>query len=163
MSEPKDAPMKSAAFVYNDDGTVAWDKMWTNYCYLAREGGPPHRGTKLESKESDYGSQNYQDSVNEILRAIHLITLYKTSVEPGKIILHLHSKGMAKWFSDTINLENVECIQRGKEILLPVNDDFTLKEGVKNIVTVVGKAEHYWSLHKSPLGKLWIHITGKGF
>ena len=33
------APMRSAAFQYDADGRVAWDRMWGSFCDLAMAGG----------------------------------------------------------------------------------------------------------------------------
>jgi len=41
------APMGSAPMRYADDGRVAWDQMWTDFCDLALAGGPPHRDSVL--------------------------------------------------------------------------------------------------------------------
>ena len=40
---PTAAPMVGADLQYGDDGRVAWDEMWTDFCDLALAGGPPHR------------------------------------------------------------------------------------------------------------------------
>ena len=41
------APMAAAPMKYQPDGSVDWGNMWDSFCVLAREGGPPHRGTML--------------------------------------------------------------------------------------------------------------------
>ncbi len=159
----KNAPMKSAPFAYENDGKVAWDKMWDSYCYLAKEGGAPHRETMLRGKgeNNDLQSQNYQNAVKEILRAYKLLIPYR-SIErsAGWIGVKLYSKNMADWFRDIICSENVECKHEGKSILLPVNDDYRLEFEVKNLVTVIGKTYHYWHLHKSITDKLMIITVG---
>jgi len=43
--------MGAADLTYNEDGSVAWDEMWTGYCELALAGGPPHPGTLLAPVE----------------------------------------------------------------------------------------------------------------
>jgi sirohydrochlorin cobaltochelatase len=163
-SADKSKPMSSAPFVYNEDGSVAWDKMWTSYCYLAKEGGPPHRDTMLKSKNAgnDLGSEPYKQAVKEILRAYSLLIPYKSfDNKDGWVGIKLLSKGMAKWFSGVINSENVECKQEGKFIFLPVNDDFSLEKEIKNDVTVVGKAYHYWKWHYTDFEKLMVIVFGK--
>ena len=37
--------MGAAPLQRDDDGQVAWDRMWQGFCELALAGGPPHRGT----------------------------------------------------------------------------------------------------------------------
>ena len=41
--------MGSASLKYGSDGKVAWDEIWDSFCDLAMAGGPPHKGTLLES------------------------------------------------------------------------------------------------------------------
>lgn len=160
----KNAPMKSAPLAYESNGEVAWDKMWDSYCYLAKEGGPPHRDTVLKGRKenNDFDSKNYKDAVIEILRAYKLLVPYKSYEKDSKgwIIVKLYSKNMAAWYADIINSENIECKQYGKEIHLPVNDDYSLEKEIKNLVTVLGKAYHYWKLHKTTTEKLLIISVG---
>lgn len=159
----KNAPMAAAPLVFSDDGRVAWNLMWDEFCYLAVEGGPPHRGTMLRGKgdANDTSSTLYTDAVAEILRAFGLLIPFKAeSIRPGWIAVHLWSGQMAAWYERIILAENVECRRDGKIILLPVNDDFTLKNETKNVVTVVAKAYHYWALHRNLWEKLWIILVG---
>ena len=46
----KRAPMAAAPIKYQLDGSVDWGDMWDSFCVLAREGGPPHRGTMLQAQ-----------------------------------------------------------------------------------------------------------------
>lgn len=157
----KNAPMSSAPFVYETDGTVAWNKMWNTFCYLAVEGGPPHRGTKLigRGKANDPSQKKYTDAVAEIIRAYKLLIPYKaTHHATGWITIKLHTANMARWFATIINEENVECKREGNIIFLPVNDDYVLEKEIKNVVTVVTKAYHYWRDHRVILEKLLIML-----
>ena len=36
-----------------------------------------------------------------------------------------------------------------------------LEKEIKNVVTVVAKATHYWTLHRSWFTKMLIHLTGR--
>jgi hypothetical protein len=159
----KNVPMSSAPFIYDSDGKPAWDKMWDAYCNLAAEGGPPHRGEMLRSKgtANNFNSDQYKYAVSEIERAFGQIIPYKfESTNNGYIKVTLKNKNMAKWFSDIINKENVECQVKDADIFLPVNDDFTLEKEIKNVVTVMGKAFHYWSRHRNWFEKLSINQFG---
>lgn len=71
------APMGAAPLRYADDGQVAWDEMWTNFCDLALAGGPSHRGTLLEpvaSEEVKANQDAYERVVAEIERGLRLVT-----------------------------------------------------------------------------------------
>jgi sirohydrochlorin cobaltochelatase len=157
----KNIPMSSAPFVYNDQGQIAWDKMWDAFCVLAKEGGPPHREILLQHKQNNNRStKQYNESSDEIIRAYKLLVPYKAELIPDFVKVSLYTPNMAKWFADIINTENVECRVDKKTILLPINDDYTLKE-TKNIVTVLAKAFHYWKLHRSWFAKMMIHLIGQ--
>lgn len=163
ISASKNMPMSSAPFIYDENGKVAWDKMWDSYCDLAIEGGPPHRNEKLISKGSnnDLNSVGYRKAVSEVLRAFSLIIPYKhVSTDKGLVEIILPNSNVANWFCQIINSENVECNVEGNKIYLPVNDDFTLEKEIKNVVTVVGKAFHYWSRHRNWFEKALIGYFG---
>ena len=60
-------PMSSAPLRYQDDGSVDWGRHVDSFCELARDGGPPHRGTLLEAGPIvDSNSPAYQAAVREI-------------------------------------------------------------------------------------------------
>jgi sirohydrochlorin cobaltochelatase len=163
-NELKNIPMASAPFVYNDDGSVAWEKMWEGYCDLAIEGGPAHRDSLLKSKgtANNVADEKYIWAIDEILRALRLITPYRVEhAGPGWIRLQMKTGHKANLFKTVIEKENVEARQEGKILFVPVNDDFTLEKEIKNVVTVVGKAQHYWSRHRTWGEKFVIHLTGK--
>ncbi len=164
-SEPKNAPMASAPFVYNDKGEVMWNQMWDNFCVLAKEGGPPHRDTLLKGKGIDktkIATPEYEYIIDQTMRGLSMVTHYTAQFrENGCIEMWLKSPNQAKWFADIINSENVECKIKGRSIFLPLNYDFTLEKEIKNVVTVVAKAEHYWKNHRTTFSKLVIHLFGK--
>jgi sirohydrochlorin cobaltochelatase len=153
------APMAAAPFVYNEDQTVAWDRMWDTFCVLASAGGPPHRGTMLHAQtDADPTSPGYRVAAAEIVRGVHLVSgLRAEPAEPGWIAVECAGVGMARWLSEQIVQENVASFQRGACFYLPVGEQFTLKGEVKNVITAVAKTTHYWNEHlpaaiKSSLG-----------
>lgn len=162
--QDKAKPMAAAPIVYDDSGKVAWDKMWDSYCNLAKEGGPSHRGKDqsiIKKSHITPETEEYRAAMNEALRGVGLIVPYKLSEDnDGWITLELETSNKAKWFNEVINEENVEAKQNGKTILLPINDDFDVTHDVKSIITVVGKAHHYWKIHRSWFSKLIINIFG---
>jgi hypothetical protein len=161
---PKNAPMSSAPFVYDEKGEVQWDKMWSTFCVLAKDGGPAHRETVLKSRgaQNNVHSENYIFAVQEIIRAIQKVSGYKAwDAGSGWIGVPMFSKNMAKWFAEIITLENVECRADGKAIYLPVNDDFKLDKEIKNVVTVIAKSADYWKYHKGDFSKIIVHLFGK--
>ncbi len=159
----KNIPMSAAPYVYDEIGAIAWDKMWNNFCILAKEGGPPHRGTKLafKSDNTTNTTDNYIEATKEITRAYKQLIPYAFQFnKQGNVEIKLTTPNMAKWFADIINSENVSCAQNQNTITLPVNDDFTSAE-IKNIVTVTAKVHHYWKNHRTWFAKLVIHLTSK--
>jgi hypothetical protein len=71
------APMGTAPMRYTDEGQVAWDQMWTDFCELALAGGPPHRDTLLEPvapEEVKVDQDDYERVVSEIERGLRLVT-----------------------------------------------------------------------------------------
>lgn len=143
------APMSSAPMVYNDDGSVAWEQMWTTFCVLASAGGPPHRGELLCAPASvDTDSAAYRWVVDEIIRGIHLVSgLRAAPATPGWVVVDCKSAAQAHWLSEQINQENVECRWRGKVFFVPAAAHFTLKGEIKNVITAVAKTTHYWGAH----------------
>ncbi|HHW87113.1 MAG TPA: hypothetical protein GX400_12995 [Chloroflexi bacterium] len=145
------APMASAPMVYNDDGSVAWERMWTTFCELASVGGPPHRGELLQAPTgANANSSAYRQVVHEIIRGIQLVSgLHAAPATPGWIAIECLSSAQARWLSEQINQENVECHWCGKEIFVPAAANFTLKGEIKNVITAVAKTTHYWDAHVS--------------
>ncbi|MEO7912211.1 MAG: hypothetical protein ABIV47_21415 [Roseiflexaceae bacterium] len=145
----KRAPMAAAPIKYQPDGSVDWGDMWDSFCVLAREGGPPHRGTMLQAQpDADIASAGYRFAVEEICRGIAAVSgLRATAVRPGWITVECRSAGMARWLTESIQQENVEAQAEQTRLLLPVGDYFTLKGEIKNVITAVAKTTHYWGEH----------------
>src|SRR6185437_790727 len=71
------APMGTAPMRYTEEGQVAWDQMWTDFCDLALAGGPPHRDTLLEPvapEDIKANPEAYERVVAEIERGLRLVT-----------------------------------------------------------------------------------------
>jgi sirohydrochlorin cobaltochelatase len=141
--------MAAAPMVYNDDGSVAWERMWTTFCELASAGGPPHRGELLRSpRHANVESAAYRRVVAEITRGIRLVSeLDAAASEPGWIAVECTSASQACWLSEQINQENVESRWAGKRLFVPAGEHFTVKGEVKNVITAVAKTTHYWDEH----------------
>ena len=146
------APMGTAPMRYTEEGQVAWDEMWTDFCDLALAGGPPHRDTLLEPVPPDEVKadiENYARVVSEIERGWRLVTGLPTvrSEKPGWVGLQCDDEEMALWMLRTIVVENV-CVRReGKIVYLPAGPAFRLDKEIKNVITVVAKTHHYWTEH----------------
>ena len=146
------APMGIAPMRYADDGQVAWDEMWTDFCDLALAGGPSHRGTLLEPvspEEVKADQDGYERVVAEIERGLHLVTGLPIvrSESLGWVGLHCIDEEMALWLLRAIIVENV-CVRReGTILFLPAGPAFVLEKEIKNVITVVAKTHHYWTEH----------------
>lgn len=151
MTEHKDkaAPMASAPMQYRENGEVAWGEMWENFCALALEGGPPHRGERLKAQPvPDTHSPTYQLAVQEIVRGIQEVSgLSATEVRPGWIGVTCPSGAMAGWLAEAIGAEQVEAHAEANLLLVPVGDYYTVKGEIKNVITAVAKTTHYWGDH----------------
>ncbi len=138
--------------IYNDDGEVAWDQMWTTFCDLALAGGPPHRDTLLEPvpPEAVMADQEaYGRVVGEIERGLRLVTGLPTirSKNPGWVGLDCQEEQAALWLLRAIVVENI-CVRReGNVLYFPAGPAFRLEKEIKNVVTVVAKTYHYWTEH----------------
>ncbi len=147
------APMGSAPMRYADDGRVAWDHMWTDFCDLALAGGPPHRDSVLgpvDPGEALASPDDYARVVAEIERGLRLVTGLRIAREtsPGWVGLECGDEDMAQWLSCAIEVENVVARRDGGTLLLPAGPRFTLDKEIKNVVTVVAKTHHYWLEHR---------------
>ena len=146
------APMGTAPMRYTENGQVAWDEMWTDFCDLALAGGPPHRDTLLEPVSPDEVRavmESYERVVFEIERGWQLVTGLSTvrSEKLGWIGLQCHNEEMALWILRAIVVENV-CVRREGTILyLPAGPAFRIDKEIKNVITVVAKTHHYWTEH----------------
>ncbi len=145
-------PMGTAPMRYTEEGLVAWDEMWTDFCDLALAGGPPHRDTLLEPVPPDEVKadlENYERVVSEIERGWRLVTGLPTvrSEKLGWVGLQCKDEEMALWILRAIVVENV-CVRReGNVLYLPAGPAFRLDMEIKNVITVVAKTHHYWTEH----------------
>jgi hypothetical protein len=146
------APMGTAPMRYTDEGQVAWDQMWTDFCELALAGGPPHRDTLLEPvapEEIKADQDDYERVVSEIERGLRLVTGLSTvrSKNAGWVGLNCKDEQEALWLLRAIVVENI-CVRReGTVLYLPAGPAFRLEKEIKNVVTVVAKTYHYWTEH----------------
>jgi hypothetical protein len=146
------APMGSAPMRYNQQGEVAWDQMWTDFCDLALAGGPPHRGTLLEpvrAEEVWESPEQYRRVVAEIERGLRLVSNLPlvTSEQVGWVGVECQDEQMALWLLRAIIVENVSVRREEKLLFLPAGPNFQLEKEIKNVITVVAKTYHYWSEH----------------
>jgi hypothetical protein len=153
------APMGSAPMRYDEQGQVAWDQMWTDFCDLALAGGPPHRGTLLEPaspEEVRANSADYARVIAEIERGLRLVSgLPIVRVEqPGWIGVQCHDEQMALWLLRAVLVENVCARREGRVLLLPVGPAFQLEKEIKNVITVLAKTFHYWTEHVNTVSLL---------
>jgi hypothetical protein len=144
--------MGSASLKYDSESQVAWDKIWTHYCDLALAGGPPHRGSLLESvtpEEANAEPAGYDLVVQELLRGIHLTTGLEPQRSPhlGWVYVPCESLGMAAWLLRAIMAENVFVKLEGSGLLLPAGPTYRIPKEVKNVVVSLAKTYHYWSDH----------------
>lgn len=146
------APMGAAALRFDPDGAVAWDRMWQEFCELALAGGPPHRGTLLEPgprEEALADPARYAAVLRQLERGIRMVTGLEVVVDgpPGWVGVACTSEEMAIWLMRAIVVENVMARREGRILYLPASPRFKLSEEVRNVVTVVAKAHHYWTQH----------------
>jgi hypothetical protein len=148
------APMGTAPMRYDEAGQVAWDEMWTTFCDLALDGGPPHRGDLLEPaapEEIRADQEGYERVLGDIERGLSMVTPLPVvrSEKLGWIGLRCGDEEMALWMLRAIAVENV-CVRREGDVLyLPVGPAYRLEKEIKNVITVVAKTHHYWSEHLS--------------
>ncbi|MEL6150276.1 MAG: sirohydrochlorin chelatase, partial [Chloroflexota bacterium] len=151
-SVPSAAPMGAVGLKFADDGSVAWNEIWTDFCDLALAGGPPHRGNLLEPVAPDAvlaNPEGYRQTLAELERGLTMVTGLETveSEAPGWIGLACDSEDMALWLLRAIVVENIMVRREGNVLYFPAGPDFRLEKEVKNIVTVVAKTAHYWQEH----------------
>lgn len=148
------APMGASSLIYDNNGLVAWNQMWTDFCDLALAGGPPHRGTLLEPvspAEIQADPDGYEQVITEIERGLRLVTTCPTirSQTPGWVGLVCDDETMALWLLRAIVVENV-CVRReGVILFFPAGPAFQLDKEIKNVITVVAKTYHYWTEHQN--------------
>jgi sirohydrochlorin cobaltochelatase len=144
--------MGSASLYRDSEGQVPWDKIWTSFCDLAMAGGPPHRGTLLESVDIEKVKQSpeeYRAVVAELRRGIRLASGLDTfeSDSLGWVGVQCESEAMAAWLLRAILVENVIVRREGAKLYLPAGPDFRVEREIKNVITSVAKTVHYWKSH----------------
>ncbi len=149
---PTASPMGAASLQYADDGSVAWNEIWTDFCDLALAGGPPHRGKLLEPVhplDIEANMEGYHQTLKELERGLQMVTGLPTveSTQLGWIGLECANEEMALWLLRAIVVENITVRREGRVLYFPAGHDFRLEKEIKNIITVVAKANHYWQEH----------------
>lgn len=149
------APMGgAAALVYDDDGRVAWDRIWADFCDLALAGGPPHRETMLEAPAPEAVAADpagYDRAMAEVTRALAMVTGWnaRPANVPGWAELVCPDEEAASWLERAILAENVRAGRAGALLRLPAGPDFTIEAQIKNVITATAKAHHYWAEHRA--------------
>jgi sirohydrochlorin cobaltochelatase len=148
------ASMRSAPLAYDEEGRVAWDRVWRSFCDLALAGGPPHRGTLLEPPSRDEVLARPSDSarvVAEIGRGLSMVTRLPvvTDSAPGWVGLACTDEEMAVWLLRAIVVENVSVRREGATLFLPAGPNYTIEKEIKNVITAVAKTHHYWTEHRT--------------
>lgn len=148
------APMAAAPILYREDGEVDWGQMWTTFCALALEGGPPHRSADTyipPQPAADPQHPRYAWAAAEICRGIAEASGLRASpAEPGWIAVECAAPGQAGWLAAAIEEERVAARADGERLLVPVAESFQLKGEIKSVITVVAKTSHYWNEHLPP-------------
>ncbi len=144
--------MGSAGLKYASDGKVAWNEMWATFCDLAMAGGPPHKGTLLEPgtrAEIDAQPDRYREVLEEVCRGVYMVTgsPVNPSPIPGWVRVDCASQGMSDWLVRAILMENVSARREGAAVNLPAGPGYRVEKEIKNVVTCIAKASHYWSGH----------------
>lgn len=165
-------PMRSAPWVYDDDGRVAWDRMWEGFCDLAMAGGPPHKGRWLGPASAAAiaaAPEQYETVVEEVRRGIALASgLDARPVEaPGWVPVACYGDAMTEWLRRAIVMENVAARRRRLHLDLPASPAFRVEKEVRNVVTVIAKTSHYWLEHlpypqQYAIGALFHEMAGEG-
>jgi hypothetical protein len=148
------APMGAASIQYTDDGEVAWDTMWSQFCDLALAGGPRHRDSLLEpatAQEVREAPDAYARVMTELERGLRLVTGLPTveSDLPGWVGLRCDCEQQARWLLSAIAVENVSVRRMGSTLFLPSAPSFRLEVEIKSVVTVAAKTYHYYLEHRA--------------
>lgn len=146
--------MGSAALRYGADGQVAWNAMWDTFCNLALAGGPPHKGTLLEPasrRAIEANPGGYAEVISHICRGIEMVTGLDAagSPHPGWVRVECSTDSMAAWLVRAIAMENIAVRAEGPMLELPAGPDYRIEKEIKNVVTAIAKATHYWLEHMS--------------
>ena len=124
------APMPAADLVYDDEGQVAWDRIWSDFCDLAWAGGPPHRLTTLTGAGREEIASNraaYDLVMAELERGLTMITRWpvRSDLEDGVIGLVCPNPDAADWLWNAIKAENIDvCLSGRRTLLLPAGPSF---------------------------------------
>lgn len=152
------APMAAAPLVYDEEGRIAWDRIWGGddpdnpFCELALAGGPPHRGALLEPPTPADVAANMRDYsrvLAELTRGVQMTTGLQTQLSqaPGWLGVRCESEAMAIWLLRAILAENI-CVRREGEVLyVPAGPGYRPEYEIKNVITAVAKTHHYWQEH----------------
>lgn len=146
------APMEAADLIFREDGAVAWDEIWSDFCDLALAGGPSHRGTLLEPvAPEDVAAQldSYAAVLAELERGIGMVSDLSVleSATPGWIGVVCPGEEAALWMLRAIVVENI-CVRReGNVLYLPAGPRFSVHGEIKGIITVIAKVYHYYTEH----------------
>jgi sirohydrochlorin cobaltochelatase len=152
------APMAAAPLVYDEEGRVAWEKVWggddpeSPFCELALAGGPPHRGELLEPVPPEVvraDQAGYARVQAELLRGIQLTTGLSGVISraPGWLGVQCESEEMALWLLRAILVENISVRREGSVLYVPAGPQFRLEGEIKNVITALAKTHHYWKEH----------------
>jgi sirohydrochlorin cobaltochelatase len=165
-------PMRSAGFVFDGEGRVAWDRMWGSFCDLAMAGGPPHKGRWLApAAAADIAADphRYDEVVDEIRRGIGMVTGLdvRQADDPGWIPVACYGEAMAEWLTRAIVMENVAARRRRVHVDLPASPAFRLEKEIRNVITVIAKTAHYWVDHlpysqQAQIGALFAELAAEG-
>lgn len=165
-------PMRSAPWVYDDDGRVAWDRMWEGFCDLAMAGGPPHKGRWLApaaAAEVAAAPDRHTAVVDELRRGIALASGLdaRPAEEAGWVPVACYGEAMAEWLRRAIVMENVAARRRRHHLDLPASPAFRVEREVRNVVTVIAKTSHYWLEHlpypqQYAIGALFHEMANEG-
>ena len=156
------APMSAADIVFDEEGNVAWDKMWISdhphhhFSELAIVGGPSHLDTLLEPdspQEAVSDLDRYGYVLQEMARGITVVTGCSVvmSRTPGWIGVQCDSEEMAIWVLRGIIVENVMVRREGSVLYLPASPNYTLESEIVNVVSTCAKVFHYWKEHIASL------------
>ena len=147
-------PMRSAGLLRDEQGQVAWDRMWGSFCDLAMAGGPPHKGAWLAPGEPAEvaAAEAATDAVAaEIGRGVRLVTGLATEAltSPGWLPVECDDATMAEWLTRAIVMENVAARRVETRVEVPVSPAFRIEREIRNVITVLAKTCHYWNDHMS--------------
>ena len=151
-SNPDDQPSVRTELVVDANGAVRWDQL-NPLGDLALSGGKSYRGDLLEAvdpAECLAEPERYAEVVAEIGTGIHTITglsIVESNV-PGWVGIQCDGEEMAIWLVRAIIVENIMVRREADVLYVPAGPQFTLKEEILSIVTVVSKTWRHWIMHQ---------------